>query len=52
VVIFGIMRYLRIIYDGSRAETPERVFLSDSPLIVTVATWGAMVLVVLYLIPK
>lgn len=49
VVIFGIMRYLRVIYDGSRAETPERVILSDYPLLTTVAVWGVIVVAVLYL---
>lgn len=48
VVIFGIMRYLRIIYDGSRAETPERVILSDIPLVASVGIWGAIVILVLY----
>jgi len=52
VVIFGIMRYIRIIYDGARAETPERVILSDFPLLVSVATWGFMVVTVLYWLPK
>jgi 4-hydroxybenzoate polyprenyltransferase len=48
VVIFGIMRYLLVIYDGSRAETPERVFFSDPPLLITVLTWMLMVIGVLY----
>jgi len=48
VVIFGIMRYIRIIYDGARAETPERVILSDAPLLISVATWGLAVIAVLY----
>lgn len=48
VVIFGIMRYIRIIYDGSRAESPERVILTDSPLLSSVLVWGVMVLGVLY----
>lgn len=52
VVIFGIMRYLLIIYDGSRAETPERVILSDKPLVLSVLVWGALVWMVLYVIPK
>lgn len=49
VVIFGIMRYIRIIYDGARAETPERVILSDPPLLISVAMWLLMVVVTLYL---
>jgi decaprenyl-phosphate phosphoribosyltransferase len=48
VVIFGIMRYIRIVYDGARAETPERVILSDVPLLLTVGLWGLMVVAVLY----
>ena len=48
VVIFGIMRYLRIIYDGSRAESPERVIWTDHPLLLSVLVWGLMVVGVLY----
>lgn len=48
VVIFGIMRYIRIIYDGSRAESPERVIWQDAPLLVSVAVWIGMVVVTLY----
>jgi 4-hydroxybenzoate polyprenyltransferase len=48
IVIFGIMRYIRIIYDGSRAESPERVILSDGPLLFTVLLWVLVVMGVLY----
>jgi len=48
IVIFGIMRYVHIIYDGSRAESPERVILQDLPLVLSVGVWGAMVIGVLY----
>ena len=48
VVIFGIMRYIRIIYDGSRAESPERVIWQDIPLLMSVAVWMGMVIVTLY----
>ncbi|MBI2008516.1 UbiA prenyltransferase family protein [Candidatus Amesbacteria bacterium] len=52
MVIFGIMRYVRIIYDGSRAESPERVILSDLPLLISVAVWGLTVIGVLYWLPS
>lgn len=48
VVIFGVMRYLQIVYDGSRAETPERVLTTDRPLLSSVLVWGLLVLLVLY----
>lgn len=48
VVIFGVMRYLYIVYEGSRAETPEKVLTSDKALLFSVALWGVLVLLVLY----
>jgi 4-hydroxybenzoate polyprenyltransferase len=48
VVIYGIMRYLSIIYQGARAESPERVLLSDRPLLFTVALWGFLVIWIIY----
>ncbi|MDO8503713.1 MAG: UbiA prenyltransferase family protein [bacterium] len=52
VAIFGVMRYLRLVYEGSRAETPERVLTTDKPLLSAVIVWGAIVLAVVYLIPQ
>jgi len=48
VVIYGIMRYLSIIYQGSRAESPERILLSDKPLLGSVILWGLMVVGIIY----
>ena len=48
VVIFGVMRYLYIVYEGSRAETPEKVLTSDKTLLFTIFLWGVLVLLVLY----
>lgn len=48
IVIFGVMRYLYIVYEGSRAETPERVLMTDKPLLLTVFTWLVLVLAVIY----
>lgn len=50
VVIFGVMRYLHIVYQGSRAETPERVLTSDKQLLASVLLWGFMVLTIIYYI--
>lgn len=48
IVIFGVMRYLHIVYEGSRAETPERVILGDKPLLSSVFLWLLLVLWVIY----
>jgi 4-hydroxybenzoate polyprenyltransferase len=48
VVIFGIMRYARIIYEGERAESPEIVLLTDKPLLGSIALWGLLVIIIIY----
>lgn len=48
LVIYGLMRYMSIIYQGSRAESPERVLLSDKPLLTTVFIWGILIILILY----
>lgn len=48
IIIYGIMRYMSIIYQGSRAESPERVLLSDKPLLATFLIWGIMVVGIIY----
>lgn len=50
IVIFGIMRYLRIIYEGSRAESPERVLVTDKPLLTALFLWMLVVFIVLYIV--
>ena len=48
LVIYGIMRYMTIIYQGERAESPEKVLLADKPLLATVSLWALMVVTILY----
>jgi hypothetical protein len=42
------MRYMTIIYQGAKAESPEKVLLADKPLLITVLSWGLMVIIILY----
>lgn len=46
-VLYGIMRYMQLIYEG-KGESPEKVLTSDLPLLTTVILWVGMVLVVVY----
>jgi 4-hydroxybenzoate polyprenyltransferase len=48
IVIFGIMRYLRIIHEGTRAESPEKVLLSDKTLLATIIIWISSVVLIMY----
>lgn len=46
-VLFGIMRYMQLIYEG-KGESPEKVLTSDMPLLTTVILWSASVFLVIY----
>ena len=46
-VIYGVMRYLYVIYEKKEGESPERVLLSDLPLLTSVVLWGLLVIVII-----
>ncbi len=48
VVIYGVMRYLYIIYEKKEGESPERVLLTDKPLLSAVILWLIMVIGIIY----
>jgi len=48
VVIFGIMRYLKVVFEGTLAESPEKVLLADKTLLATVTLWIFLVVFILY----
>lgn len=48
IVIFGVMRYAKVVYEGARAESPASVLLSDWPLLASVFFWAVMVVGVIY----
>lgn len=47
VVIFGIMRYEALIFEG-KSEAPEKVLLSDRALIASVGIWTLLVITIFY----
>lgn len=49
VVIYGVMRYLQLVYEKNQGESPDKVLLEDKPLLAAVAIWGVMVIGILYL---
>ena len=52
IVIYGIMRYLQLIYEKNEGESPEKVLLSDKPLIVTGLILGGILFTIIYVIGK
>jgi 4-hydroxybenzoate polyprenyltransferase len=47
LVVFGIFRYLLLLHRDNLGEEPERVLLSDVPIIATVAAWAVTAAIVL-----
>lgn len=47
IVIFGIMRYEALIFEG-KSERPEKLLLTDTSLIASVVLWVGMVYWILY----
>ena len=50
VVIYGVMRYLQLVYENNQGESPERVLLQDKPLLLSAGLFGVMVMIILYLL--
>jgi len=48
VVIYGVMRYLHLVYEKNQGESPEKILTSDKPMLITVGLWGLMVIGILY----
>jgi len=49
-VIFGIMRYGQVIFEMQEGERPERVIATDLPLLISVGTWGLMMITIIYVL--
>lgn len=47
-VIFGVMRYLQLIYEENKGEAPEDILLKDKTLLITVFSWFVAVIFVIY----
>ena len=48
IVIYGVMRYLQLVYEKNEGESPERVLLSDVPILTAFIVWGLMVIAIIY----
>ena len=48
IVIYAVMRYLYIIYEKKEGESPERVLLTDKPLLFTVILYSLTTIAIIY----
>jgi len=49
-VVYILMRYLQDIYEKHEGESPDKVLLSDKPLLTAVILWGILVIFIIYFI--
>ena len=47
-VLFGLFRYLYLVHVRKQGDQPEKVLLTDIPLLLNVLLYGAVVVLVLY----
>ncbi len=48
IVIFGIMRYLALIYEENQGESPEKTLIKDKTLLTTVAVYIVSTVIIIY----
>lgn len=49
-VVYGLMRYLQDIYEKHEGESPEKVLISDKPLLINIFIWIFMVIFIIYVL--
>lgn len=51
-VLYGIFRYLYLIHQKEKGGNPERILVTDKPLIINILLWVIAVGVILYICPN
>lgn len=49
-IVFGMMRYAQLIYEGKEGEKPEKLITTDKPLIISILVWAIAVVTLLYVV--
>src|SRR3990172_3402050 len=50
MVVYGVFRYLYLVYRHSAGGDPEELLLTDAPLLVTVGLWTVVTAAIIYLL--
>ncbi len=49
-VVYGIARYAQLLYEKDEGERPEKIIVTDIPLIVTMALWAGLIILLIYIL--
>jgi len=50
-VIFGVFRYLDLVYRHDQGERPEKILLTDAPILINLALY-ALAVIVIFVLPR
>lgn len=48
LVILGVMRYLQLVYEDNKGESPDKVLLRDKPLLLIVFSLSISIMLIIY----
>ena len=51
-VLYGIFRYLYLVYQKDEGSTPEEVLIRDKPLLACILLWGLTSATLLYVFSR
>jgi 4-hydroxybenzoate polyprenyltransferase len=49
-VVYGIARYAQLLYERDEGERPEKIIVSDTPLLTTLLIWGIVIILFIYVL--
>lgn len=52
LVVYGILRYLFLIFEGKGEDSPEKILVKDLPLSAAIFFWVLSVFTIIYVIPS
>ena len=52
LVVYGILRYLYLIFEETGEDSPEKILVKDIPLLITTLLWFLSVIAVIYFFPS
>jgi 4-hydroxybenzoate polyprenyltransferase len=52
LVVYGILRYLYLIFEVRGEDSPEKILVKDYPLFATVLLWALSILAIIYVLPS
>ena len=47
-VVYGVARYAQLLYERERGERPEKVIVTDVPLVISIVLWGTLIILLIY----